>query len=58
MSDDALAACAAALAERLLDDVSRAQLDWPAIEQSARELAELAARAAGAIGEPPIDSRP
>jgi hypothetical protein len=35
---------AAELAERILDEVSRADQDWRSIEHWARELAELASR--------------
>jgi len=53
----ALAVAAAELAELLLEEVSAARKDWPAVERLARELAGLAARAqepvgAGAQGRP------
>jgi hypothetical protein len=44
---------AADLAERIVDEISQAGQDWPAIEREARELLELIARlAAGqAVGQ-------
>jgi len=46
MSDDDLTATAAALAERLLEEVSGLEQDWGNIAACARELAALAEDAA------------
>jgi hypothetical protein len=46
MSDDDLTAAAAALAERILDDVSSEGQDWGTIAACARALAALADAAA------------
>lgn len=56
MSDDDLTATAAALAERLLEEVSGVDQDWGNIAACARELVVLAERAAGrSAGEGPDD---
>ncbi len=52
MTDDQITANAADLAERIVDEVSSSEQNWPAIEQMANVLAEIAARAA-----PPITAR-
>lgn len=46
MSDDETTARAAAIAERLLEEVSGMEQDWSNIAARARELAALAERAA------------
>ena len=51
MSDDDLTATAAALAERLLEEVSGLEQDWGNIAACARELAALADRAAEEAGD-------
>ncbi len=51
MCDEATLARAADLAERILDEVSAAEQDWPLVERLARELAELAAVAARRAGD-------
>ena len=52
MTGDDTAVHAADLAERILDEVSRAEQNWPAIEHLANALAELAARAAQRANAP------
>ena len=46
MPDDARTAIAADLAERILDEVTRAHQDWSKVAELARALAALAAAAA------------
>lgn len=46
MTDERTTARAADLAERILDEISRAEQNWAAVEHMANALAELAARAA------------
>ena len=53
MSDDDLTATAAALAERLLEEVSGLEQDWGNIAACARELAALAEEAAAREPGPP-----
>lgn len=53
MNDDEATAAAADLAEEILDEVSRANHSWHAIEHMANALAELAARAATVATGPP-----
>lgn len=52
MSDDHRTATAAALAERLLEEVSGLEQDWGNIAACARELAALAEGAARAATRP------
>jgi hypothetical protein len=49
MSDEDATARAAGLAEWIIDEVSSADQDWCAVQRCARELAELAAQAAGSL---------